>query len=90
MSSSDDDSNQPVVGGIPQPTPELESKLTPEQREKIAALQSEIDEIWSKKGNYKIDDEAWKTMPAFMTEVTEKDVNENPACAALANLAYDF
>lgn len=91
MSGSDDDcnDNKPVIGGIPQPSPEVESSLTPEQREKIAALQSEIEEIWSKKGNYKIDDEAWKTMPAFMSEVSEKDVLENPACAALAHLAYD-
>lgn len=65
------------------------SKLTDEQRAKIAELQAEIEAIWSKKGNYKIDDEAWRTMPAFMEKVTDDDVASNPACAALANLAWD-
>lgn len=87
MSSDDDDStssHKPSVDLPPAP-----SLLTPEQRAKIAELQAEIEEIWSKKGNYKIDDDAWKTMPAFMQTVSEEDVQNNPACAALANLAWD-
>ena len=63
--------------------------LTDEENEKIATLQHEIDAIWSKKGDYKVDDEGWRTMPIFMEEINEKDVAENSGCAALSAVLYD-
>jgi len=36
-----------------------------------------------------MDDDAWKSMPCFMDEITEKDVSENPAAAALSHLLHE-
>ena len=79
---SDDDSAPPVV--VPAGT-----KLSPEQEARIKELQDEIEEIWNKKGDYVVDEDAWKEMPMFMPEITEKDVETNDAVAALSHLAYE-
>ncbi|GET91809.1 hypothetical protein, conserved [Leishmania tarentolae] len=63
--------------------------LTAEQEEHIDQLQSEIDEIWNRRGNYQIDPDAWETMPFFMENITEKDIEKNANCAALASIVYD-
>ncbi|ESL11055.1 hypothetical protein TRSC58_01204 [Trypanosoma rangeli SC58] len=66
-----------------------DKQLTAEQHNHIRDLQDEIDEIWSRRGDYKIDDEAWKKMPLFMETITDKDLKMNADCAALASIAYD-
>lgn len=63
--------------------------LTSEQEDHIDQLQSEIDEIWNRRGNYQIDPDAWETMPFFMENITQEDINRNANCAALASIVYD-
>mmetsp|Transcript_68366 Transcript_68366/g.79604 ORF Transcript_68366/g.79604 Transcript_68366/m.79604 type:complete len:394 (+) Transcript_68366:41-1222(+) len=63
--------------------------LSEAQEAHIRDLQDEIDEIWNRRGDYKIDDDAWKTMPLFMENITEDDVEKNENCAALASIVYD-
>lgn len=63
--------------------------LSAEEEAKIGDLQAEIDAIWSRRGDYKIDDEAWRSMPLFMEKVTEDDVANNEGCAAMASILYD-
>lgn len=63
--------------------------LTPEQQGRITELQNEIEAIWSKKGDYKVDDEAWRTMPLFMEKISEEDVERNEILAALQHLKYE-
>ncbi|ORC90526.1 tetratricopeptidedomain 4 [Trypanosoma theileri] len=63
--------------------------LTEEQQQHVRDLQDEIDEIWSRRGDYKIDDSAWEHMPLFMENITEEDLQKNADCAALASIAYD-
>ncbi|CCW63085.1 unnamed protein product [Phytomonas sp. EM1] len=65
------------------------SKLTSEQQEHIDVLQSEIDEIWNRRGDYKIDPDAWENMPIFMETITEEDIEKNENCAALSSIVYD-
>ncbi|EAN78518.1 hypothetical protein, conserved [Trypanosoma brucei brucei TREU927] len=64
-------------------------ELTEGQREHIRDLQYEIDEIWNRRGDYKIDSSAWEQMPLFMENITEEDLQRNADCAALASIAYD-
>ncbi|KAH8606933.1 hypothetical protein ERJ75_001444900 [Trypanosoma vivax] len=64
-------------------------ELTVEQQQHIKDLQDEIDEIWNRRGDYKIDDTAWQNMPLFMENITEEDLQKNADCAALASIAYD-
>jgi hypothetical protein len=64
-------------------------ELTEDEQEHIDSLQSEIDEIWSRRGNFKIEEDAWKSMPLFMETITEEDVATNASCAALASILYD-
>ncbi|KEG15277.1 tetratricopeptidedomain 4 [Trypanosoma grayi] len=64
-------------------------ELTEEQQTQIHDLQAEIDEIWNRRGDYKIDDKAWENMPLFMENITEEDLQKNSDCAALASIAYD-
>ncbi|KAF5224988.1 hypothetical protein ECC02_001921 [Trypanosoma cruzi] len=66
-----------------------DKQLTEEQQSHIQDLQDEIDEIWSRRGDYKIDDKAWEHMPLFMETITEEDMQKNADCAALASIAYD-
>lgn len=65
--------------------------LTDAQRARIDEMQKEIDDIWSKHGTYKVDDDAWKTMPLFMEneEFTEADVATNESLQALQNIKYE-
>lgn len=64
-------------------------ELTEEQKEHIDALQNEIDEIWNRRGDYKIDPDGWEEMPLFMDHITEEDVEKNDNCRALASIVYD-
>lgn len=66
-----------------------EKELSEEQKAHIDALQDEIDEIWNRRGNYKIDPDAWEQMPLFMDHITEEDVQNNENCCALASIVYD-
>ncbi|KPI83967.1 hypothetical protein ABL78_6978 [Leptomonas seymouri] len=63
--------------------------LTSEQEQHIDQLQSEIDEIWNRRGNYQIDPDAWEDMPFFMEHISEEDIAKNESCAALASIVYD-
>ncbi|KAG5469343.1 hypothetical protein LSCM1_02558 [Leishmania martiniquensis] len=63
--------------------------LTSEQEEHIDQLQKEIDDVWSRRGNYQIDPDAWETMPFFMENITPDDIDKNANCAALASIVYD-
>lgn len=63
--------------------------LSADQEAHIQELQDEIDQIWSKRGNYKIDDDAWKRMPIFMEEITDNDIASNEAVQALSSIVYD-
>ncbi|CCW66174.1 unnamed protein product [Phytomonas sp. Hart1] len=65
------------------------TKLTGEQQKHIDTLQDEIDEIWNRRGDYKIDPEAWEEMPIFMETITNEDVEKNANCAALSSIVYD-
>jgi hypothetical protein len=62
--------------------------LSEEQLARIQALQDEITEIWSTPGSYKIDPDAWESMPMFMDDITDKDVAEYDAVAALSNVMF--
>jgi hypothetical protein len=42
-----------------------------------------------KKSNWKFDPDAWRKMPLFMDEITEKDVEENEMCAGLSSMIYE-
>jgi tetratricopeptide (TPR) repeat protein len=64
-------------------------ELTADEEAHIQDLQDEIDEIWSRRGDYKIDEDAWKKMPIFMEEITEEDVAQNEAVQALSSIVYD-
>jgi hypothetical protein len=65
-------------------------ELSAEQQARIAELQAEIEEIWSKQGNYQVDDEAWRTMPLFMESLPEEDqFADNPDLVALQNIKYE-
>ena len=64
-------------------------QLTAEQEQHIDQLQSEIDEIWNRRGNYQIDPDAWEDMPFFMEHISEEDIAKNASCAALASIVYD-
>jgi hypothetical protein len=63
--------------------------LTPDQEAHIQDLQDQIDEIWSRRGDYKIDDEAWRKMPIFMEEITDADIETNEAVQALSSIVYE-
>lgn len=72
--------------------PEARRQLSPEEQERVDKAMKAIEDIWSdkNKGTYKIEDEdAWKRMPMFMSEITEEDVATNPMCAALSSIVYD-
>ena len=56
---------------------------------RLQELEDELDQVWSKSSGYAIDDEAWKTMPLFMENITDKDVEENAAVCGLTNLMYE-
>lgn len=64
-------------------------ELTDEQAAHIDTLQDEIDAIWNARGNYKIDPEAWQSMPIFMDHISQEDVEKNDSCRALASIVYD-
>eukprot|EP00796_Vickermania_ingenoplastis_P004517 gene4517-3304_t len=64
-------------------------ELTEEQQTHIDTLQNEIDEIWNRRGDYKIDPDAWENMPIFMDHISEEDVEKNDSCRALASIVYD-
>jgi tetratricopeptide (TPR) repeat protein len=83
------DANPPQEVDILDPAFLGSRNLTQEQQTRIAELQAEIEAIWSKPGNYKIDDEAWKKMPLFMENVTEDDIEAIPDLAALQNVKYE-
>ncbi|EPY33896.1 tetratricopeptide repeat domain 4 [Strigomonas culicis] len=63
--------------------------LSNDQLGHIDTLQAEIDEIWNRKGDYKIDPDAWEDMPIFMEHISEEDIEKNTNCAALASIVYD-
>ena len=64
--------------------------LTEEQQARISELQQEIDDIWSKPGNYKVDEDGWKTMPIFMDrEITDEDIANNHDLATLQNIKFE-
>lgn len=63
--------------------------LSKEQEEHIDKLQGEIDEIWNRRGDYKIDPDAWESMPLFMDRISEEDIEKNDSCRALASIVYD-
>lgn len=65
------------------------STLAPEQQAHIDSLQDEIDQIWSRRGDYQIDPDAWETMPLFMNSISEEDCAKNEECAALASIVFD-
>lgn len=82
--------NAGVAASGPPTTPYVPrfDELTKEQQDRIMAAQKEIEEIWNKKGNYTIDDDAWRTMPIFMEDVSQEAVDNNAGCAALASIVY--
>ena len=64
-------------------------ELTPEESQRIGDMQDEIDQIWSRRGDYQIDPDAWKSMPIFMENISEEDVEKNSSVAAIASVAYE-
>lgn len=71
--------------GLANPT----APLSKEQEEHIDSLQNEIDEIWNRRGDYRINPDAWEDMPIFMENISEDDIAQNANCAALASIVYD-
>ena len=55
----------------------------------IDELQRQIDDRSSGKSKWEFDPDAWRKMPLFMDEITEKDVLENEQCAGLSAMIYD-